>query len=374
MRVLRRFKTHDGGIQLKLVVESHDDLWCLYNICFKGDVIEAFTSRKIKSENCSSICVKQEIKKFMIKLAIESIEYTSSYDDLHISGRNASENPYIKVGQYHTIDVSIGSTITLYKDEWNGFCEGKLSDVSNSTKQAELAFLVIDNGVATFFLLTQYTTKQVFKIYHNIPIRKSSNTHMTNNQKASETFYKLILEKLGQCLDFTVLKSIVVTGPGMIKESFLDYIRTNALNLNYTEIHKNINRFILCNSSFSDRNAITEVLANTNTSQKISSIQYVEHDKILKEVKMKLETNDDKLCIGMEDITNAVNLGAVDRVLVSDFIIRNASAEKRKEIQKLVDDIKGHGGKVYFLSDAHCATEYIKNLTGIVALLRFSIV
>ncbi|UKJ90335.2 eukaryotic peptide chain release factor [Theileria orientalis] len=371
MKILHKHKTHTGGIQLKLLIENHDDLWFLYNIAFKGDVIESFTSRKIKTENCNSICVKQEIKKFNIRLCIESVEYTSSYDDVHIVGTNVSENPYVKIGQYHTLDIHPNSTVTLFKDEWNKFCDEKLSNVLNVSKNAEQAFLVIDNGMATLFLVSQYITRQVFKLSHNIPIRKVSTNKVNTTTKSSEVFYKMILDKIDTQLDFGIIRMVVVTGPGIIKDLFYEYMKNNSLNLNHLNVHKNINRFVVCNSSFSDKNAINEVLSNPAHSSKLSDVFYVEHNKVIDELKKRLEMNDDKVCFGYDDILKAVHMGAVECVLVSDNIIREANSTERKRLNELVEEVKNFGGKAYFFSDGHCSTEYVKNLTGLISLLRY---
>ncbi|EAN32638.2 mRNA surveillance protein pelota [Theileria parva strain Muguga] len=373
MKLLHRHKTHTGGIQLKLFLETHDDLWFLYNIAFKGDLIEGFTSRKIKTENCNSICVKQEIKKFTIRLCIESVQYTTSYDDIHVTGTNVLENPYVKIGQYHTLDVQPNSTITLFKEEWNKLCEDKLSHILNVSMNAEQAFLVIDNGRASFFLLSQYMTKEVFKLIHNIPIRKTSSHRSSNSSKSSESFYRMILDKIDSELDFKVLRMVVITGPGIFKDLFFEYMKANSLNLNHVNIHKNLSRFILCNSSFSDKNAINEVLSNPLLSSKLNYVFYHDHNKVLDELKTRLEMNDEKVCFGFDDIYNAVTLGAVESILVSDNVIREASSTTRRKIHELVDEVKHYGGGVYYFSDNHCATEYIKNLTGLVALLRFVI-
>eukprot|EP00375_Theileria_parva_P002243 XP_764921.1 pelota protein [Theileria parva strain Muguga] len=361
MKLLHRHKTHTGGIQLKLFLETHDDLWFLYNIAFKGDLIEGFTSRKIKTENCNSICVKQEIKKFTIRLCIESVQYTTSYDDIHVTGTNVLENPYVKIGQYHTLDVQPNSTITLFKEEWNKLCEDKLSHILNVSMNAEQAFLVsfhilyplqvIDNGRASFFLLSQYMTKEVFKLIHNIPIRKTSSHRSSNSSKSSESFYRMILDKIDSELDFKVLRMVVITGPGIFKDLFFEYMKANSLNLN----------------------AINEVLSNPLLSSKLNYVFYHDHNKVLDELKTRLEMNDEKVCFGFDDIYNAVTLGAVESILVSDNVIREASSTTRRKIHELVDEVKHYGGGVYYFSDNHCATEYIKNLTGLVALLRFVI-
>lgn len=95
--------------------------------------------RKVKKESPLVASVKQEVKKFNIKLLIEvgrqpstpknvqRITYASSQDDLQVSGKNIADNPFVKVcfsrrivinmqiGQYHTAEIRLHSKITLKK-------------------------------------------------------------------------------------------------------------------------------------------------------------------------------------------------------------------------------------------------------------------
>lgn len=373
MQIHKKSHLPNGGIVLSLTAENPDDIWCIYNLLSEGDEIVAFTSRKVKKENSNATSVKQEIKKFNIHLAIEKITYASSDDDLQVSGKNISDNPYVKIGQYHTAEIRTHSKITLTKNNWNSYYNDKLNEITNFKNQAEQIFLVLDSGKASLYMILRYLTKEAFTLSYNIPHRKSSNLRHSHHDAAVENFFKAVIKKINDVINFEVTRSVVITGPGFTKNGFFDYLKENCSKLGYDTLNKNLKSFIVCNSTSSDQRAISEVLANQSFAAKINDQLYVQHNKAIEILRKRLEDNEDTIAIGVEDVLRAIELGAVDAIIITEDLIRHGLTERRKQIHKLIEDAKSQGGKVYYLSDKHFSSEFIKNLTGIAALLRLAI-
>lgn len=373
MQIHHRSRLATGGIELALTAENPDDIWCIYNLLSEGDEIVVFTSRKVKKESPLVASVKQEVKKFNIKLLIERITYASSQDDLQVSGKNIADNPFVKIGQYHTAEIRLHSKITLKKAIWNSYYNEKLNEVTNVTNQAEQTFLVVDSGKASLYFILRYLTKEAFSLTYNIPNRKISNLRFSHHQKAIENFYKAIIKKLCEAVNFDVTRTIVITGPGFTKTSFYNYIKENSSKLGYEVMNKNLKSFILCDSTSSDRRAIGEVLRNKAFVSRIHDQHYIHHNRAIDTLRKRLEDNDETVAIGLEDVCKAVQLGAVDSILITEYLIRNGYTEQRKHIHHILEDAKRHGGKVYYLSDEHYSSEFLTNLTGVAALLRMSI-
>ncbi|EDO08360.1 putative mRNA surveillance protein pelota [Babesia bovis T2Bo] len=373
MHVHKRFNNPSGGVTLVLTAENPDDIWCIYNLLSKGDEITVFTSRKVKKENVDTGAVSQQVKKFNIHLEIERITYACSEDDLQVSGRNLTDNPYVKVGQYHTAEIRPHSKITLTKQLWNSYYNDKLREVTDISGKAEQAFLVLDNGRANLYFLLRYLTKEVFSLVHNIPNRKISNMRYSHHQKALEAFFKAIIQKLAETIDFEITRTVVITGPGFTKNSFYDYMCKELVSIGHSELHRHLNKFIVCGSTSSDRNAITEVMGNEQFAVTIFGQHYIEHNRAVDMLRKRLEANESTISIGIEDVAYATELGAVEKVLLSDELIRTGSTEVRTRVHKLIDNAKSQGARVLYFSDEHVSCSFLRNLTGIVALLRFAI-
>ncbi|CDR96916.1 eRF1 domain 3 family protein, putative [Babesia bigemina] len=373
MQVHKRSRTPSGGIVLAVTAENPDDIWCIYNLLAEGDEIVVFTSRKVKRENVSSGAVSQEVKKFNIHLSIERITYASSDDDLQVSGKNISDNPYVKIGQYHTAEIRLHSKITLTKQVWNSYYADKLREATDLAGQAEQAFLVLDTGKASLFLVLRYLTKEAFTITHNIPNRKISDIRYSHHQKAEESFFKAVIQKLHDSINFEVTRTVIITGPGFTKTSFYEYLRDNLIRLGYNDLHRHLKSFVVCGSTSSDRRAIGEVLSNESFAERLCSHHYVEHNRAVEALRKRLEANDDTVAIGLEDVIRATELGAVETVLISEDLIRKGSTETRKRVHKFIEDAKNQGARAFYFSDEHFSSEFLRTLTGVAALLRFDI-
>jgi protein pelota len=53
-----------------------------------------------------------------IKISVERIEFDAEQCMLRLNGTNVEENEHVKLGQYHTLDISIGHPVTIEKDCW----------------------------------------------------------------------------------------------------------------------------------------------------------------------------------------------------------------------------------------------------------------
>ncbi|GIX60673.1 mRNA surveillance protein pelota [Babesia caballi] len=386
MQVHKRSRTPSGGIVLVLTPENPDDIWCVYNLLAEGDEIIVFTSRKVKKENADTGAVKQEVKKFNIHLSIERITYASSDDDLQVSGKNLTDNPYVKVrgssntfwtsnqiGQYHTAEIRVHSKITLTKRDWNSYYSDKLKEATDVTNQAEQAFLVLGNGRASLYFILKYLTKEAFTVTHNIPARKISNLRFSHHEKAVEAFFRTVTQRLSEVVNFDVTRTVVITGPCFTKNNFYEYLQANLVKLGHGQLHRHLKNFVVCGSTSADRRAIGEVLSNEAFAARISGQHYLEHNRAVDALRKRLEANDDTVAIGLDDVVHATELGAVECMLISEGLIRSGSTDQRKRVHRLIDDVKKQGARAFYFSDEHFSSEFLRNLTGVVALLRFVI-
>lgn len=373
MQIHKRTRLPTGGITLALTAEHPDDIWCIYNLLSEGDEIVVFTSRKVKRESLNGGSVKQEVKKFNIKLSIEKITYASSDDDLQVSGKNVSDNPYVKIGQYHTAEIRLHSRFTLTKSTWSPYHNHRLNEATNLKNNAEQTFLVIDPGKASLYFILRYLTKEAFSITHNIPNRRTSSSRFSHHQKAIDSFHKALIKKLSETINFEVTRTVVLAGPGFAKTDFLSFLKENCAKLGYDTLNSNLKNFVVCDSTSSDQRAIGEVLSNQAFAAKIGDQHYLQHNRAIETLRKRLENNVDTVAIGIEDVIRAVELGAVETVLITEDKIRSGLTEERKRVLNLLEEASKQGGKVLYLSDEHFSSEFLRNLTGIVALLRQSI-
>jgi protein pelota len=91
----------------------------------------------------------------------------------------------------------------------------------------------------------------------------------------------------------------------------------------------------------------------------------------MEEVMTRLGKNTGTVAYGDEHIKKAIQYGAVETLLILDRELRMRDKEKRKKLDKMLQQAENTGGKVIVLSDQHESGKELASFGGKVALLRF---
>ena len=102
-----------------------------------------------------------------LKIKVERVEFDMEQCSLRLNGKNVEENEFVKLGQYHTLDIVIGRPIAIEKECWDFIFMGILNDACDPGKKADVA--VVGTYVRTcvwitFFLHFYSYFFSVFKV------------------------------------------------------------------------------------------------------------------------------------------------------------------------------------------------------------------
>eukprot|EP00971_Amphidinium_carterae_P046504 916161-Amphidinium_carterae.1 len=111
------------------------------------------TVRKVQKES-STGTVSSESKKISMTIQVKSIEYDAAGDCIRFAGRNCEENQWVKMGAHHTLEIEINNKLTLGKDCWDFMFLQSLDASTDVHKSAEVACVLMEAGIANFYLLT----------------------------------------------------------------------------------------------------------------------------------------------------------------------------------------------------------------------------
>lgn len=181
------------------------------------------TRRKIIDDSNVTGLKKIRTKMITLTLQIVEINYFAKEDRLCISikGRNAKENDYLKIGQYHTFEIEMDTKITIFKDEWPPYEINLVKELGKEEHGLEIAAMVMEEGVAHLCYVKQSITLLKKKIEKNIS-KKSS---------GEEIYRKSLARFLHECylaistLDFERVKCFVIASPGFLNDQLLRYIK-----------------------------------------------------------------------------------------------------------------------------------------------------
>ncbi len=113
---------------------------------------------------------------------------------LRLKGRNVAENAHVKMGAHHTIDLEPNRKFTLTKTEWDSVALERIELATDPSKHADLAAVVMQEGLAHVCLVTSSMTVVRAKIDLAIPRKRRGNA--SQHEKALLRFYDAVLQVL----------------------------------------------------------------------------------------------------------------------------------------------------------------------------------
>jgi protein pelota len=340
---------------IELIPETLDDLWHLSHIIQEGDLVSSKTSRRIQDTTGDKIRSDRGVKKtFFLGIRVENINFHIFTGKLRITGSiEIGPEDLIPLKSTHTLEIKLNNSLKISKENWSNWTIKRLKKAIESSKKLSAIIVVIEDDVADMGLIRQFGIEYYGPIIGNISGKRILDK---NRQKSIDNFYKNIATSI---LKFNEVSSIVIAGPGFVKNDFYSFLENK-----YSEIAK---KSILESTGSGGRVGIQEVLKKGTieklTSENIVAIEMVKVNKILEEI----AKSSSKVTYGKKNVISAVNSGAVEKLLVLDKIVRN------ENLESIMDLVENMGGEVTVISSEHDGGKQLESLGGLAALLRYSI-
>ncbi|KAG0723402.1 Protein pelota [Chionoecetes opilio] len=245
----RRFPTAsaDGGEwRMVLLPDEGEDMWHTYNILMEGDRLRATTIRKVQLASVTGSSTSSRIRT-TITIQVEGITFDTGACMLRVKGRNVEENQHIKMGAYHTVDLELNRKFTIFKERWDSVTIDRVETACDPAAHADLAAVVMQEGLAFVCLITSAMTVDRAKIVYNIP--KKGKADDTQRKKAIIKYYDQVMTAILRHLNFEVVKAVVIASPGFVKDQFFDHLMKSALQTDNKLLLDNKSKFVLVHSS-----------------------------------------------------------------------------------------------------------------------------
>ena len=95
--------------------------------------------------------------------------------------------------------------------------------------------------------------------------------------------------------------------------------------------------------------------------------------EVMSEVMKRLGKGEATVTYGLQAVESALQMGAVETLVVADTTIRESDEEQRLHLEKLMREVEQRRGSITVVSTEHEAGEKLLALSGIAALLRFPV-
>jgi protein pelota len=344
-----------------VIPEDADDLLTLRRIIENGDYVFADTTRVIKKVKEFARPDKGERIKVRVSVRVESISLDDIVDRLRITGIiTNTDNELVPRGIHHSLTVQVGDTITIDKNrKWNDVETNILKRSGNSTN---FILVAIDAQEAAVAKISGTHLKIIPNIYSGQSGKRYQ--HAAKNNPNIEIFFDDIAKTIQSMFSAAENNStIIIFGPGETKRRFYNLL---------VEKHKleKGKVSLIDGVDVAGEDGIFVFLRSPAIKEAMSSSKLATVSSILDEIMRLVHKGDAKYAMGMQEVSNAASIKAIEYLVFSDSIFKTTD---ENDVVKLLNLLESQGAKSFAVDSSTDIGWRVSSLGGIVALLRYSI-
>ncbi|WAI01028.1 mRNA surveillance protein pelota [Methanogenium organophilum] len=331
---------HSEG-EIRLFPETVDDLWHINHLIRTGDLIFADTFRSMDSQTDKTRPEKAEKKPVRLGIRVEKTEFHPDTARLRISGV-IEHGP--DTGFYHTINLETAREISVIK-RWTSVELERIERAVTVSATGIAHIIAIEEGEAQIYRIRQYGPEHVLTITSGGGKREGVDT--------KHYFFEEIYHSLS-----AVTGSVVVAGPGFVKDDFLLYVRRTDSDM--------ADRMLAAETRRTGRGAVQEVIGQGILERITQDLQLGREVTLIEELLRRMGGSG-PAAYGYDEVAAAVQYGAVSDILVIDTIVCE------ENINSLLESADTMRAKITVFSSEFEPGKQLAAIGGIAAILRFPI-
>jgi protein pelota len=352
MRITDRGRGEEGRERLTLVPETVDDLWHLSHVLEPGDLVSGDTTRRIQRDDENLRDTGGQREHMYVTIRVEDVEFARFANRLRVGGEIVSASREDQLGHHHTLNVEERSEIEIEK-EFKPDQLDRIEEAEETAENPEVAIATVEEGEAYVHLVKQYGTDEYGRF-----------TRPTGKGEYAQPRTQLFAD-LAEALARLDVEAIILAGPGFTKRDALDYIEEE-----YPDVAELVT--VVDTSSAGDR-GVHEVLKRGAVDEVQAETRIAREAELIDELTSRIAKGA-KAAYGIEQVAEAADFGAVERLLVLDERLRlerQGQGDWDVDVDEVIRTVERQGGEVTVFSAEFAPGEQLKNLGGIAALLRY---
>jgi len=345
---------------VKIIPETFDDFWHLYNVIYRDDRVFARTTREVKVDQKYSRPKRGERIPVFLGVKVTGVHWDRFLGRLRVTGTICEAPKTVPAGVHHTLKVRLNMPITIVKKQWY---EHQLERLKRASKTSERPIIItsIDDEGYTIATTTQYCIEDRISIRTRLPGKLEAD----KRSAAINEYFREASNSLRQVW-MNIRSPIVVIGVGFMKNDFVRFMKREANDIARSVVDvKSVNNGGIA--------GIYEALRSGLLLKTMKQLRIVEEANVVEEILKRLGKSERNVTYGFIEVERATKLGAVERIVVADTMIRDSDDEKRLLIEQIMKTVEEKGGTIMVVSSQHEAGTKLLGLGGVAALLRFPI-
>jgi protein pelota len=344
---------------IKVVPDTPDDLWHLYNVIYKGDEVYAMSSRAIKTDSETSRPKSAERVTAFMGVKVESVSWDKFLSKLRVHGLIIHAPDIIPTGAHHTLAIALNQQMTIVKKEWQKHLLDRITRASETEKP--LLILSIDDEGFAIAETKQYGCETRVEQRMRLPGKQDADKRI----EATKAYFRLALNSLDKLWRVNH-NPIVVIGAGYVKNDFVTYLQDESKDLSKAVVDiKSVNN--------GGTAGIDEAIRSGVLLKAAHDLRIVEETEVMEEVMKRLGKGEGTVTYGLEPVENAIVMGAVEKLVMADTMLRDADETQRLKLEDLMRQVEKRNAPITVVSTEHEAGSKLLSLGGIAALLRYPI-
>jgi protein pelota len=342
---------------LKVVPDTPDDLWHLYNVVYKDDQVYAYSSRAIKNDTETSRPKSGERVSAFMGVQVESVSWDKFLGKLRVHGLIIHAPDIIPTGAHHTLAIALNQQMTIVKKDWPKHLLDRLTKASETEKP--LLILSIDDEGFAIAETKQYGYETRVEQRIRLPGKQDAD----KRDEATKAYFKLALNSLEKLWSQNN-NPIVIIGAGFVKNDFITYLQDENKPLSKAVVDiKSVNN--------GGTAGIDEALRSGVLLKTTHQLRIIDETQTIEELMKRLGKGQGNVTYGLTAVETASNLGAIEKLIIADTTLRDADEPQRLNLETLMHAAERRQATVTVISTEHEAGFKLLSLGGIAALLRF---
>ena len=328
----------------KITPQSKEDLFILKEVLTPSILVTAKTPRSVKIRREGRLIrAKTGRREVVLTIQVEKIELK---EELRLTGKIVEAPENVEKG-YHTIEVEPRTFLKIEK-EWKGW---EIDRIKSAERKPEpILICVLDDTEADFYLL-----KERYKhLFHLSSEAVGKRFEAKKFEMKRQEYYKKILNELKKRSER--VKKLVIAGPAFTKDTIHKLIK---------ERKKELLEKVMIEPTFHIGNVGLQELLRKGLIVKITKFSRITKETEAVEILLTEITKNGKGVYGFEKTKEALEMGVVELLLVSD--------KKIREFESLLDLADKMRVKIMVISTSHENGEKLFGLGGIGAILRYKL-
>ena len=345
---------------VKAVPETLDDLWHLYNVIYERDEVYTRTTREIKPDEKYARPRRGKRVPVFLGVKVEKIAWEKLLGRLRVHGTILEAPENVPTGAHHTLNIALNKPLTIVKKKWARHHVERLKRASK-TSEKPITIIAIDDESYVIATTTQYGVEVKVEERIKLPGKLEAD----KRSAAIKGYFRKASNSLRQVWTATH-SPIAIIGVGFVKNDFAKFLENEAADVAESVVDvKSVNNGGVA--------GIYEALRSGVLLKTMKYMRIVEETETIEEVLKRLGKGQLNVTYGFEEVKKAAELGATEKLVLADTMLRETSDEKRLLLEDLMKAVEQKGGKIMVVSTEHEAGVKLTTLGGIAALLRFSI-